>query len=132
MMNQLLNQPASELIVKEPPKKTTLQSREVLRWSGQTEVAQAADIAITPSISTQLIDEQTNNKLLNNDEFFITPFEVVESAPINQTTILAQIPNCPKCNSEMIKRVAKKGARQGQPFFGCRQFPKCRGVVNVD
>jgi ssDNA-binding Zn-finger/Zn-ribbon topoisomerase 1 len=52
--------------------------------------------------------------------------------PINQTTILAQIPNCPKCNSEMIKRVAKKGARQGQTFFGCRQFPKCRGVVNVD
>ena len=137
-----VNQPASEPIVKEPPKKATLQSREVLRWSGQTEVGQAADIAITPSINTQLIDEQTNNKLLNNDEFFITPFEVIESEPktnktvaiepINQTTILAQIPNCPKCNSEMIKRVAKKGARQGQTFFGCRQFPKCRGVVNVD
>jgi hypothetical protein len=127
-----VNQPASEPIVKEPPKKATLQSREVLRWSGQTEVGQADDIAITPPISTQLIDEQTNNKLLNNDEFFITPFEVIESAPINQTTILAQIPNCPKCNSEMIKRVAKKGARQGQSFFGCTQFPKCRGVVNVD
>ena len=126
------NHPASEPIVKELPKKATLQSREVMRWSGQTEVAQAADIAITPSIRTQLIDEQTNNKLLNNDEFFITPFEVIESAPINQTTILAQIPNCPKCNSEMIKRVAKKGARQGQAFFGCSQFPKCRGVVNVD
>ncbi|WP_298870010.1 topoisomerase DNA-binding C4 zinc finger domain-containing protein [uncultured Psychrobacter sp.] len=104
----------------------------MLRWSGQTEVAQAADIAITPSISTQLIDEQTNNKLLNNDEFFITPFEVIESEPINQTITLAQIPNCPKCNSEMIQRVAKKGARQGQTFFGCRQFPKCRGVVNID
>ncbi|MDX1788830.1 MAG: NERD domain-containing protein [Psychrobacter sp.] len=126
------NHPASEPIVKELPKKATLQSREVMRWSGQTEVGQAADIAITPSISTQLIDEQTNNKLLNNDEFFITPFEVIESAPINQTTILAQIPNCPKCNSEMIKRVAKKGPQQGQTFFGCRQFPKCRGVVNVD
>ena len=126
------NHPASEPIVKELPKKATLQSREVMRWSGQTEVGQAADIAITPSISTQLIDEQTNNKLLNNDEFFITPFEVIESAPINQTTILAQIPNCPKCNSEMIKRAAKKGARQGQTFFGCSQFPKCRGVVNVD
>ncbi|WP_201565221.1 NERD domain-containing protein [Psychrobacter sp. CMS30] len=140
--NKPANQPASEPIVKELPKKATLQSREVMRWSGQTEVGQAADIAITPSIRTQLIDEQTNNKLLNNDEFFITPFEVIESEPktnktatiepINQTTILAQIPNCPKCNSEMVKRVAKKGPQQGQTFFGCRQFPKCRGVVNVD
>ncbi|WP_265088566.1 topoisomerase DNA-binding C4 zinc finger domain-containing protein [Psychrobacter maritimus] len=114
----------------------------MLRWSGQTEVGQAADIAITPSISTQLIDEQTNNKLLNNDEFFITPFEVIESElktdktvaiePIDHVTILAQAPNCPKCNSEMIKRVAKKGPQQGQTFFGCSQFPKCRGVVNVD
>ena len=136
------NQPASEPIVKELPKKATLQSREVLRWSGQTEVGRAADIAITPSISTQLIDEQTNNKLLNNDEFFITPFEVIESElkkdktvaiePIDHVTILAQAPNCPKCNSEMIKRVAKKGQPQGQPFFGCSQFPKCRGVVNRD
>ena len=85
-------------------------------------------------------NEQLSNKPLNNDKVFITPFEVVESElklneaptikPINQPTILAQAPNCPKCNSEMVKRVAKKGARQGQTFFGCRQFPKCRGVVN--
>ena len=140
------NQPASEPLVQESPKKTTLQSREVLRWSGQTEVAQA-DISITPSIDIQFSNEQPNNeqlsnKPLNNDKVFITPFEVVESElklneaptikPINQPTILAQAPNCPKCNSEMVKRVAKKGARQGQTFFGCSQFPKCRGVVNGD
>lgn len=87
-------------------------------------------------------NEQLSNKPLNNDKVFITPFEVVESElklneaptikPINQPTILAQAPNCPKCNSEMVKRVAKKGARQGQTFFGCSRFPKCRGVVNID
>lgn len=42
------NQPASELIVKHPSKKTILQSREVLRWSGQTEV-EAVDAPFVPS-----------------------------------------------------------------------------------
>ena len=41
-------------------------------------------------------------------------------------------PNCPICNSEMVQRIAKKGARQGQVFYGCLQFPKCRGVVNTN
>ncbi|WP_446442437.1 topoisomerase DNA-binding C4 zinc finger domain-containing protein [Psychrobacter sp. 1176_08] len=44
---------------------------------------------------------------------------------------LVQTPTCPRCNGEMIKRVAKKGARQGQTFYGCRQFPRCRGIVNI-
>ena len=136
-----VNQPVSEPIVKEPPKKTTLQSIEVLRWSGQTEVAQA-DIVSTPSTSIQPSNEQPSHKQFSKNDIFLTPFEIIESElkthktaaiePIDHVTILAQIPNCPKCNSEMIQRVAKKGARQGQTFFGCTQFPKCRGVVNVD
>ena len=133
------NQPASELIVQEPPKKTILQSREVPRWSGQTEVAQA-NIVSTPSTSIPPSNKQPSHKQFSKNDVFLTPFEIIESElkthktaaiePIDHVTILAQAPNCPKCNSEMVKRVAKKGARQGQTFFGCRQFPKCRGVVN--
>ncbi len=120
------NQLASKPIVKESPKKTTLQSIGVPRWSGQTEI-ESSDL-LNDSLSTQQISTPHNMA----DKVFVTPFEVLESAPINQTTILAQAPNCPKCNSEMVKRVAKKGQQQGQPFFGCSQFSKCRGVVNVD
>ncbi len=29
---------------------------------------------------------------------------------------------CPKCNSELVKRVSKK---TGKKFYGCSQFPKC-------
>ena len=35
---------------------------------------------------------------------------------------------CPKCGSAMVKRVAKNGANAGQSFWGCSQFPRCRGV----
>ena len=49
----------------------------------------------------------------------------------NHTAVTEQVPNCPRCQGEMTKRVAKKGLNQGQAFFGCSQFPKCRGVVNI-
>ena len=37
---------------------------------------------------------------------------------------------CPKCGSEMVLRVAKKGPHSGEKFWGCSKFPDCRGVVS--
>ena len=39
-------------------------------------------------------------------------------------------PLCPKCGAAMMLRTAKKGSNAGQQFWGCSQYPKCRGVVN--
>lgn len=39
---------------------------------------------------------------------------------------------CPKCGAEMIKRVATKGANAGKAFYGCSNFPKCRGILSVE
>lgn len=36
--------------------------------------------------------------------------------------------SCPKCGARMVERVAKSGARAGQRFWGCSNFPTCRGV----
>ena len=38
-------------------------------------------------------------------------------------------PACPLCGNEMIKRKAKKGRNAGNSFWGCSQFPDCRGIV---
>ena len=35
---------------------------------------------------------------------------------------------CPKCGSELVERVAKKGENEGNKFWGCSGFPKCRYV----
>jgi restriction system protein len=35
-------------------------------------------------------------------------------------------PNCPKCGSRMVERVARKGSSAGQAFWGCEAFPRCR------
>lgn len=41
-------------------------------------------------------------------------------------------PLCPICSSKMIKRTAKKGKNAGNTFWGCSQFPNCRGVEKID
>lgn len=40
-------------------------------------------------------------------------------------------PLCPICSSKMIKRTAKKGKNAGNSFWGCSQYPNCRGVESI-
>jgi hypothetical protein len=47
-----------------------------------------------------------------------TPLEAQEQAPL-----------CPKCGTEMLLRTARTGANQGDKFWGCRNFPRCRAIV---
>lgn len=37
-------------------------------------------------------------------------------------------PKCPYCGGPMVLRTPKKG---GNPFYGCKAYPKCRGIVKV-
>jgi restriction system protein len=41
-------------------------------------------------------------------------------------------PVCPVCGSSMVLRRAKRGAYAGKEFWGCSQYPKCKGIVNLD
>jgi hypothetical protein len=37
-------------------------------------------------------------------------------------------PHCPKCNNEMVLRTTKRGSNQGEQFWGCPDYPRCRGM----
>ena len=39
-------------------------------------------------------------------------------------------PDCPDCGGGMTKRQAKRGRYKGNWFWGCLDFPECRGIVN--
>ena len=41
-------------------------------------------------------------------------------------------PLCPRCRSPMVHRAAKRGASAGVSFWGCSQFPKCRGTRSLE
>lgn len=40
-----------------------------------------------------------------------------------------EAPLCPYCGGEMVLRKRNVG---GKPFYGCKSYPKCRGIVNVE
>jgi len=50
---------------------------------------------------------------------------ISQASTIKQSS--SENPKCPLCGSDMVKRIAKKGANAGSEFFGCSKFPKCRG-----
>jgi predicted RNA-binding Zn-ribbon protein involved in translation (DUF1610 family) len=37
-------------------------------------------------------------------------------------------PVCPECGSPMVLRTAKSGSHKGNQFWGCSNYPKCRGI----
>lgn len=38
------------------------------------------------------------------------------------------LPACPVCGKPMVKRTAKRGGSSGSVFWGCNDFPACRGT----
>jgi restriction system protein len=40
-------------------------------------------------------------------------------------------PACPVCQSAMVRRTAKRGANSGNEFWGCSQYPGCKGTRPV-
>src|SRR4051812_13163236 len=37
-------------------------------------------------------------------------------------------PHCPSCNRTMVKRTARRGINAGSEFWGCSEYPRCRGT----
>lgn len=38
-------------------------------------------------------------------------------------------PICPKCGGGMVLRTAKVGSNAGEQFWGCQDYPRCRGIT---
>jgi len=41
------------------------------------------------------------------------------------------VPECPACGAAMKRRAAKRGVNSGGEFWGCIQYPACKGTRNV-
>jgi len=53
------------------------------------------------------------------------------ASPASPPTSTAGSPVCPKCGVPMVLRVASRGERQGERFYGCPNYPRCRQVMPV-
>jgi four helix bundle suffix protein len=41
-------------------------------------------------------------------------------------------PHCPSCGKPMVVRTARQGKQAGRHFWGCSDFPDCRGARPLD
>jgi ATP-dependent DNA helicase RecQ len=41
------------------------------------------------------------------------------------------VPKCPVCGKPMIERMARRGANAGNHFWGCSDYPHCRGTLDI-
>ena len=53
--------------------------------------------------------------------------------PVDQplVSMQEQPPLCPKCSAPMVLRTARRGDTLGQQFYGCPNYPRCRGVIPI-
>jgi len=54
-----------------------------------------------------------------------------QTDPSDQTDLSDQIPPCPRCGKPMVLRTAKSGKSAGRQFWGCSDYPNCKGVVEI-
>lgn len=57
--------------------------------------------------------------------------DLVEISQIQDTEEISEeaaIPACPKCQTKMVLRTASKGTKTGRSFWGCANYPHCRGT----
>lgn len=80
-----------------------------------------------------LIGIHTN---LSAEEFLMEKEEKTEEKAVlvsgteEESEVIKEQIMCPRCGAPMIKRIAKKGKNIGKEFWGCSNFPKCRGVIS--
>lgn len=52
----------------------------------------------------------------------------VPSPALSAKPQVVTVPSCPKCNSQMVLRTARRGANAGGEFWGCTRYPACKGT----
>ena len=57
-----------------------------------------------------------------------TPSRPAAEPAVQPPPATAQAPTCPTCSKAMVRRTAKRGANAGSEFWGCADYPACRGT----
>lgn len=87
---------------------------------------------------TRAFAEGVNLELVDGDalvEYLERPTEPeVWNVPVATPKLdrtKAHAPPCPACGKTMVERTAKRGPQPGSRFWGCPDFPACRGTRKI-
>ena len=42
-----------------------------------------------------------------------------------------EVPECPYCGDTMVLRTVRRGSRAGNQFWGCVNYPRCKGTMEI-
>jgi hypothetical protein len=105
----------------------------------QHEKADKGAIITTGVFSNQARDWARGKPILlmEGDEF-LSKLKKVRKQPLPSATNdrngmeePQNVPLCPKCGRKMVLRTAKQGNNIGEKFWGCSDYPNCRGIVRI-
>ncbi len=120
---------------KDDIKKQVIRADQLIEYIKKTEKEKGMDPA-----SDKLMEEAAmkflNISVPNNTDYtkkFREMIESEEKAVVEEADKITdtQVPLCPKCGAKMVLRTATRGQNVGNQFYGCSNYPKCRGIVNI-
>lgn len=93
-------------------------------------VFKAAELPLVhvPTRSSYSISELTALLAPHFGHLVASPVAQQPSEPVTRTETS---PVCEKCGIPMVLRTTARGARQGEQFWGCVNYPKCRKIAPV-
>lgn len=117
----------------------TLEDKEIVPTEKGIQLASFLDRAFSDVISldyTKKLEESLDaiaNEKLNRVKFLSDFYQKLEAAVTSNTetaksTLQLGEQLCPNCNSPMVVR----RSRYGKLFYGCSQYPVCRGIIGID
>jgi len=75
----------------------------------------------------ELIDGENLNRLIREIKYQRKPVVAVDQGQSGMVPNF-ETPACPNCGAQMVKRTARQGQHVGKQFWGCSDFPRCRGI----
>ena len=81
---------------------------------------------------SDVLPEYDVDNIANNLAQYVGADDSVKRAHLESIRRKAEEPEiCPWCGSKLVIRTAKKGPNEGNHFYGCSQYPKCRYIRNI-
>jgi hypothetical protein len=81
---------------------------------------------------TSLANSIINQNVENEVDYTAKYREELSQQLTQKNENISTEPVCPLCGGKLIKRTAKKGSNAGNVFYGCENYPKCKGIVNTE
>lgn len=86
---------------------------------------EACDSANLPLVRFRVKSSYTTEAIQEAlKDYLLTTKKVIE-------TVEQKTQACPLCQSELVKRVAKKGKNAGNEFMACSGYPKCKYIQDI-